>query len=93
MRTRDTVCMCIFSFSSCIVSSWSLSGANAAREMLVEFNILSRDGCMLIDVGQFDTNTRTNNCRNSLQLPSLFLGCKMTTIKSPTFPKYAHHRF
>ena len=62
MRTRDTVCMCIFSFSSCIVSSWSLSilvfpGLMPHVKCLWNFNILSGDGCMLIDVGQFDTNT------------------------------------
>ena len=58
MRTRDTVCMCITSFSSCIVSSWSLPILVFPGLMPhVNFNILSGDGCMLIDVGQFDTNT------------------------------------
>ena len=31
---------------------------------------------MLIDFGQFDGYAWTNNFRKSLQLPSLFLGCK-----------------
>ena len=45
---------------------------------------------MLINFGQVDSYAETNNFRNSLQLPSLFLGCKNDHY---TFPKYGHHRF
>ena len=49
------------SFSSCIVSSWPLSVLVFLRLMphvirLWYFDISSGGGCMLIDVGQFDTN-------------------------------------
>ena len=44
---------------------------------------------MLIDFGQFDSYAWTNSFRNSLQLPSLFLGCKNDHYwKSYRFPKY-----
>ena len=57
-REIKFVCICITSFSSCIVSSWPLPVLVFLWLMLhviclLNFNILSGGGCMLIDFGQF----------------------------------------
>ena len=57
-REIKFVCICITSFSSCIVSSWPLPvlvfpGLMPHMICLLNFNILSGGGCMLIDFGQF----------------------------------------
>ena len=66
MNEIKFVCICITSVSSCIVSSWPLSvlvflGLMPHVICLLNFNILSGGGCMLIDFGQFSLVENKND--------------------------------